>query len=205
MAPVVRLGLTGGIGSGKSTVASLLAARGAAVVDADAIARELTAPNGLAMPMIADTFGQDFITSAGALDRDKMRALAYADPTARKRLESIIHPLVARETQSQASIAANDGRTCIVFDIPLLVESPIWRQKVDHVLVVDCTLEAQVSRVMARSQLTRKAIEKIISSQAGREQRLSAADTVIFNVDVTLESLADEVRQISHRFGLSSK
>ena len=205
MAPFVRLGLTGGIGSGKSTVASLLAARGAAVVDADAIARELTAPNGLAMPMIADTFGQDFITSAGALDRDKMRALAYADPTARKRLESIIHPLVARETQSQALIAANDGRACIVFDIPLLVESPTWRQKVDHVLVVDCTPEAQVSRVMARSQLTRNAIEKIISSQAGREQRLGAADTVIFNVDVTLESLADEVRQISHRFGLSSK
>ena len=205
MAPVVRLGLTGGIGSGKSTVASLLAARGAAVVDADAIARELTAPNGLAMPMIAETFGQDFITSAGALDRDKMRTLAYSDPTVRKRLESIIHPLVARETQSQASIAATDGRACIVFDIPLLVESPIWRQKVDHVLVVDCTPEAQVSRVMARSQLTRNAIEKIISSQAGREQRLSAADTVIFNVDVTLESLADEVRQISHRFGLSSK
>ena len=205
MAPVVRLGLTGGIGSGKSTVASLLAARGAAVVDADAIARELTAPNGLAMPMIADTFGQDFITSAGALDRDKMRTLAYSDPTVRKRLESIIHPLVARETQSQALIAANDGRACIVFDIPLLVESPIWRQKVDHVLVVDCTPEAQVRRVMARSQLTRNAIEKIISSQAGREQRLSAADTVIFNVDVTLESLADEVRQISHRFGLSSK
>jgi dephospho-CoA kinase len=205
VAPVVRLGLTGGIGSGKSTVASLLAARGAAVVDADAIARELTAANGLAMPMIADTFGQDFITSAGALDRDKMRALAYADPTARKRLESIIHPLVARETQSQALIAANDGRACIVFDIPLLVESTTWRQKVDHVLVVDCTPEVQVSRVMARSQLTRKAIEKIISSQAGREQRLGAADTVIFNVDVTLESLADEVRQISHRFGLSSK
>ena len=205
MAPVVRLGLTGGIGSGKSTVASLLAARGAAVVDADAIARELTAPNGLAMAMIADTFGQDFITSAGALDRDKMRTLAYSDPTVRKRLESIIHPLVARETQSQASIAATDGRVCIVFDIPLLVESPIWRQKVDHVLVVDCTPEAQVSRVMARSRLTRNAIEKIISSQAGREQRLCAADTVIFNVDVTLESLADEVRQISHRFGLSSK
>lgn len=205
MAPVVRLGLTGGIGSGKSTVASLLAARGATVVDADAIARELTAANGLAMPMIADTFGQDFITSAGALDRDKMRALAYADPTARKRLESIIHPLVARETQSQALIAANDGRACIVFDIPLLVESTTWRQKVDHVLVVDCTPEVQVSRVMARSQLTRNAIEKIMSSQAGREQRLNAADTVIFNVDVTLESLADEVRQISHRFGLSSK
>ena len=202
--PVVRLGLTGGIGSGKSTVAGLLAARGAAVVDADAIARELTAPGGLAMPSIAVTFGQDFMTPAGALDREKMRALVYTDPRARKQLESIIHPLVGLETQNQASIAANEGRPCIVFDIPLLVESPSWRQKVDHVLVVDCTPEVQISRVMARSPLTRNDIEKIMSSQAGRERRLGAADTVIFNVGLSLAELADEVRQISHRFGLSS-
>lgn len=205
MVPVVRLGLTGGIGSGKSTVASLLAARGAAVVDADAIARELTASGGLAVPLIAVAFGQDFITPAGALDREKMRTLAYADPTARKRLESIIHPLVGLETQSRASIAASEGRACIVFDIPLLVESPTWRQKVDHVLVVDCTPEIQISRVMARSHLTRDAIEKIMASQAGRERRLAAADSVIFNVALSLEELADEVHQISHRFGLSSK
>ena len=203
MVSVVRLGLTGGIGSGKSTVARLLADRGAAVVDADAIARELTAPGGLAMPSIAFTFGQDFMTSAGALDRAKMRILAYTDATARKRLESIIHPLVALETQKQAAAAANAGRPCIVFDIPLLVESPNWRQEVDHVLVVDCTPEVQISRAMARSHLTRSEVEKIIASQAGREQRLGAADTVIFNVDLSLEELADEVRQISHRFGLS--
>jgi len=203
--PVVRLGLTGGIGSGKSTVASLLAERGATVVDADAIARELTAPGGLAMPTIAVTFGPDFITPNGALDRGKMRTLAYADPTARKRLESIIHPLVGLETQSQASIAASDGRACIVFDIPLLVESASWRQKLDHVLVVDCTPEVQISRVMARSHLTRNDIEKIMSSQVGRERRLAAADTVIFNVDLSLAELTDEIRQISHRFGLSSK
>lgn len=204
MASVVRLGLTGGIGSGKSTVARLLADRGAAVVDADAIARELTAPGGLAMSAIAATFGQDFITPAGALDREKMRALVYTDPTARQRLESIIHPLVGLETQSQASSAASQGRSCLVFDIPLLVESPSWRQKVDHVLVVDCTPDVQISRVMARSQLTRNDVEKIISSQAGRERRLCAADTVIFNAGLSFEELADEVRQISHRFGLSS-
>ena len=108
------------------------------------------------------------------------------------------------ETQSQASIAASDGRACIVFDIPLLVESASWRQKLDHLLVVDCTPEVQISWVMARSHLTRNDIEKIMSSQVGRERRLGAADTVIFNVDLSLAELTDEIRQISHRFGLSS-
>jgi dephospho-CoA kinase len=186
-------------------VAHLLAQRGAAVVDADAIARELTAPGGLALPLIATTFGQGFITPAGALDREKMRTLAYADARARKQLESIIHPLVALETQNQAHAAAGAGRACIVFDVPLLIESPTWRQKVDHVLVVDCTPEVQITRVMVRSHLTRDAIEKIISSQAGRDRRLGAADTVISNVDLSLRELADEVRQISHLFGLSFK
>lgn len=204
MRSVVRLGLTGGIGSGKSTVASFLAGRGAAVVDADAIARELTAPGGLAMPSIVAAFGPDFMTPTGALDRERMRDLAYADSAARQRLESIVHPLVALETQSRDATATLEGRTCIVFDIPLLVESSAWRGKVDHVLVVDCTPEVQISRVMARSHLTRPAIEKIMASQARREHRLGAADTVIFNAHLSLEELADEVRQISHRFGLSS-
>ncbi len=204
MLPLVRLGLTGGIGSGKSTVARLLAHRGAAVVDADAIARELTAPGGLAMPAVALTFGHDFINPDGALDRDKMRALVYADPTARQRLESIIHPLVGQETQKQASIAASEGRPCIVFDVPLLVESATWRQKVNQVLVVDCTPEVQIHRVMERSHLTRSEVEKIMASQASRERRLGAADTVIFNVGLSLAELAQEVGQIAHRFGLSS-
>ena len=173
------------------------------MVDADAIARELTAPGGLAMPLIAATFGQSFVTPDGALNREKMRFLAYSDASARKRLEAIIHPLVALEIQRQASAA--DTCPCIVFDIPLLVESLVWRQKVNHVLVVDCTPEVQISRVMARSELTREAIEKIITSQAGREQRLRAADTVIFNVNLSLMQLADEVHQIAPRFGLSFK
>lgn len=205
MRSLVRLGLTGGIGSGKSTVAGLLAQRGAAVVDADAIAREMTASGGLAMAAIVAAFGPDFMTPAGALDRERMRALAFTDSSARKRLEAIVHPLVARETQRQADAAASAGKSCIVFDVPLLVESASWRKNVDHVLVVDCTPEVQISRVMARNQLTRPDIERIMASQAGRERRLCAADSVIFNAALSLEELADEVGQISPRFGLSSK
>lgn len=203
MSTAVRLGLTGGIGSGKSTVAQLLAGLGAAVVDADAISRALTLPGGQAMPPIAATFGPDFVTTTGALDREKMRTLIHTDASARQQLEAIIHPLVTLETQRQAREAIAHGHPCIVFDVPLLVESARWRQQVDHILVVDCTPEVQISRVMARNQLLRADIEKIMASQASREQRLAAADTVIFNVDLSLAQLAAELHQISHRFGLS--
>ena len=199
----VRLGLTGGIGSGKSTVASLLALQGAGVVDADAISRQLTAAAGLAMPSIAAAFGSDLITAEGALDRDRMRELIHSDAHARQRLEAIVHPLVGQETQRQANLLVSQGKPCMVFDIPLLVESSSWRQKLDHVLVVDCTPDVQISRVMARSQLPRHDIENIIASQASRERRLSAADSVVFNVDLTLDELAAELHQISARFGLS--
>jgi len=204
MLNVLRLGLTGGIGSGKSTVARLLAQRGAMVVDADAIARQLTAPGGLAMSSIADTFGPDFITPSGALDRGKMRALAYTDATARQQLESIIHPLVGLETQKQALLAVAKGCACMVFDIPLLVESTSWRKKLDLVLVVDCTPQTQIDRVLARDQLRRQDVEKIMATQASRAQRLAAADVVIFNEGLSLDELADEVKQTSLRFGLSS-
>jgi dephospho-CoA kinase len=200
----VRLGLTGGIGSGKSTVARLLAQCGAAVVDADAISRGLTAPLGLAIPLIATAFGQSFITASGALDRDRMRALIYADSSARQRLEAIIHPLVSQECQRQAAAAAAAGHGCIVFDVPLLVESGRWRQQVDQVLVVDCSSEVQIRRVMARSQLTQPEVEKIMASQADQLDRLGAADCVIFNATLSLDQLANEVRQLSARFGLSS-
>ena len=203
MGGLVRLGLTGGIGSGKSTVARLLAELGAAVVDADAIARDLTAPDGPAMPLIAASFGADFMTSTGAMDRAKMRALAYLDATARQRLEAIIHPLVRHETEQQTLLAASRGARCIVFDIPLLVESTSWREQLDWILVVDCTPATQVSRVMARSGLTRTEVEKIIASQASRGERLRAADAVIFNDGLPLVALTREVNQISQRFGLS--
>ena len=200
----LRLGLTGGIGSGKSTVALLLAEAGAAVVDADAIARACTAPCGLAMPTIADIFGPDFVTSAGALDREKMRQLIYNEPSARKRLESIIHPLVKSEIESQTAQASHAGHRCIVFDIPLLVESGTWREHLEHVLVVDCTPEMQIERVVARNQWTRAEVEKVMVSQATRKIRLGAADTVLFNDTLSLSELAAEVNQIMPRFGLSS-
>ena len=205
MAPVVRLGLTGGIGSGKSTVAGILMRGGAAVVDADAISREVTSPGGLAVPLIARAFGREVITSNGALDRTKMRALAFSDPLARQRLEAIIHPLVGEETMRQATVAEERGAPCIVFDIPLLVESPVWRRKVHQILVIDCSRDVQVQRVMDRNQLTQPEIEKIMVAQTDRARRVCAADTVIFNVDLTLTELADQVHQIWHRFGLSSK
>lgn len=202
MQVVARLGLTGGIGSGKTTVAQLFGRYGAAVIDADAIARSVTAPGGLAIQPIIAGFGNDFITADGALDREKMRELAYSDAGERKRLESIIHPLVGQETERQAKAAIQAGHRCIVFDVPLLVESPHWRQKVDQVLVVDCTPEIQIDRAMARSGLSQTAVENVISSQARRERRLRAADIVIFNVGLSLDELALEIRQISHRFGL---
>ena len=199
---MTRLGLTGGIGSGKSTVAELLRLRGAAVIDADAISRSLTAAGGLAIGPIADAFGPDFITSDGALDRDRMRQTSYADTDARKRLEAIIHPLVGNESARQEAIAMKSACRCIVFDIPLLVESRRWRERVDKVLVVDSITEVQIARVLARSGLDRAVVEKIIASQAPRARRLRAADLVIFNAGTSKDLLAREVDLIAQFLGL---
>jgi dephospho-CoA kinase len=200
-----RIGLTGGIGSGKSTVARLLVACGAVLVDADAIARQVTAAGGAAVKEIASQFGDQVITAEGAMDRDRMRQLAFNDPAARQRLEDIIHPLVRQETMrqsEQAVKAAMGGGACIVFDIPLLVESGRWRQQVDHVLVVDCSEATQIARVMARNGWTQEAVEKIMAGQASREQRLAAADSCIYNDGLSLEALDLLVRQLASRFGL---
>ena len=203
MAAAFKLGLTGGIGSGKSTVASLLAGLGAAVMDADAISRRLTAPGGLAIAAIRQNFGADFIAADGALDRHRMRALAYTDAAARARLEAIIHPLVQAEIWRQAQAAQAAGSTCLVFDVPLLVESAHWRDRVDKVLVVDCSPETQIARVMARSGLERPAIEAIIAAQASRARRLAVADLVILNDNITLAELAAQVHALAAGFGLS--
>jgi dephospho-CoA kinase len=201
--PALRVGLTGGIGSGKSTVAGLLADCGAVIVDADAISRQTTAPGGAALPLISRQFGADLITAQGALDRDRMRALVFSDPEAKLRLEAIIHPLVGAETARQAARAEEAGRPCIVFDVPLLVESGRWRQQVDQVLVVDCSQETQVSRVMARNGWSREQVAKVMEGQASRSQRLAAADVCIANDGaVTLAALALPVRQAAKRFGL---
>lgn len=198
--PLFRLGLTGGIGSGKSTVANLLAARGAAVVDADAIARAVTAPHGSAMSAIAKTFGNDFVDADGALNRDRMRALAFSDPDAKKRLEGIVHPLVSQETQRQTEAAIQSGHRCAVFDVPLLVESGRWRQQVDRVLVVDCKRETQIARVMARNGMAREMVESIIDAQLSSGVRLAAADWVIRNDDLSLDALRAEVNALPLEF-----
>lgn len=193
---IFRLGLTGGIGSGKSTVASLLALRGAAVVDADAIARAVTAPNGSAMPAIAQTFGSEYVDARGALDRERMRTLAFADPEAKKRLEAIVHPLVSQATQQQTEAAIANGRRCVVFDVPLLVESGRWRQQVDRVLVVDCRRDTQIERVMARNGMTRDMVATIINAQSPALLRLTAADWVIHNEGLSMDALRDEVNAL---------
>ena len=198
--PLFKLGLTGGIGSGKSTVADMLAARGAAVVDADAIARALTAPEGRAMPMIAQTFGAEFVDANGALDRQRMRALVFADPSAKQRLEAIVHPLVSEETQRQTEAAIANQHRCVVFDVPLLVESGRWRQQVDRVLVVDCSAQTQIARVMARSELSRTMVENIMAAQSPPMLRLSAADWVIRNDDLSLDALRVEVNALPLEF-----
>lgn len=204
MPALVRVGLTGGIGSGKSTVAQVLARLGAAVIDADAIARSLTESGGAAIASIAATFGPGIVDASGAMNRSRMRELAYSDPSARLRLEAIIHPLVGQETARRAQAAQSAGLSCLVFDIPLLVESGRWRGAVDWVLVVDCTPEVQIERVILRSGLTRAQVETIIASQAVRRQRLAAADAVLFNAGLSLEQLTLQVGQLAHRFGLSS-
>jgi dephospho-CoA kinase len=198
----VRIGLTGGIGSGKSTVLQMLAKLGAAAIDADAISRSTTAAGGAAIPAIAARFGSDFITPDGALDRDRMRDHAYSDPGARKRLEEIIHPLVGQESERQVRAAVAAGVPCIVFDIPLLVESGRWRAQVDRVLVVDCPPQTQVDRVVARSGRTPEEVLAIMAAQASRGERLAAADLVICNEGGSLEQLRDMVVQTARRFGL---
>jgi dephospho-CoA kinase len=198
----LRIGLTGGIGSGKSTVLQMLADLGAAVIDADAISRASTAPGGAAIAQIAAHFGSDFIAPDGALDRVRMRERAYADPQARRELEAIIHPLVGAESARQVEAALAANVPCIVFDIPLLVESGRWRGQVDKVLVVDCAPETQVERVVARSALQPDAVRAIMAAQATREQRLAAADIVICNEGLTLGELRDMVVQVGRSFGL---
>jgi dephospho-CoA kinase len=198
----LRLGLTGGIGSGKSTVAALLAQAGAGVVDADAISRACTASGGAAIAPIQLQFGAAFVTADGALDRERMRLQVFEDLQAKARLEAIIHPLVGLEIATQARALEVQGKRCIVFDIPLLVESGHWRKSLQRVLVVDCSAPTQVQRVTQRSGLAPAQVEQIIAAQATREKRLAAADWVLCNDGLTLEELATLVKQSAGQFGL---
>ena len=188
--PALRIGLTGGIGSGKSTVAGLLAAHGAAIIDTDAIARRLTLPGGAAIASIRGEFGDELIDATGALDRDRMRALVFADNRAKRRLEAILHPLIGIETERQAQESAAAVQ---VFDVPLLVESRRWRGIVDRVLVVDCSEATQVERVVRRAGWPEQTVRAVIAQQARRESRLACADAVIRNDGITPSELSAEV------------
>ena len=199
----VRLGLTGGIGSGKSTVAALLVELGATLIDADAISRASTAAGGSAIEAVRAAFGDEFITAEQAMDRDRMRARIFADPTARAKLEAIIHPIVRAEIDQQLAALPHG---VAVLDLPLLAESSAWRERCDLIWVVDCAPETQIRRVMQRNGWPRSQVEAVLAAQASREQRLAIADCVIDNEGVTLAELGVQVRQqwqqLSQRFGL---
>lgn len=190
-----RLGLTGGIGSGKSTVAQILAGCGAHLVDTDAIARQLTQAGGAAMPALVAAFGLRALTANGAMDREHMRRVVFGDAAAKMRLESILHPLIATQAQLQAGSA--QGRP-VVFDVPLLSESSLWRERVDRVLVIDCSLATQIDRVAHRPGWDESGARQVVQQQASRAARRAIADAVIFNDGIDLAALRAEVLALWH-------
>lgn len=172
------VGLTGGIGSGKSTVADLFVELGAGLVDTDAIARELTTADGQAMSSLVAEFGPAVVAADGGLDRTAMRQLAFADPSARGRLEGILHPLI-RQISSARCAAASEPY--VILAVPLLVESGNYRERCDRIVVVDCPESLQIERVMARNGLGADEVRAIMAAQATRQQRLAVADDVVVN------------------------
>jgi dephospho-CoA kinase len=186
----LRIGLTGGIGSGKSTVAAMLASRGAALVDTDAISRRLTAPRGAAMPALIEIFGTTVAAPDGALDRDAMRRLAFADAGARRQLEAVLHPLIGAEALRQAAAATAH---VMVFDVPLLAASSVWRERVHRVLVIDCSEATQIERVASRPGWSSKAAAQAIAAQSTRAERCAIADAVIVNDGIGMLDLQGEV------------
>jgi dephospho-CoA kinase len=191
MPRALRFGLTGGIGSGKTTVAARLAALGACVVDTDAIARELTAAGGAAIGALRAAFGAQAIGADGALDRAHVRALVFRDPGARSRLEAVLHPLIGAEAERRAAAVVGDA--AVVYDVPLLAESAHWRARVQRVLVVDCSEATQVERVVQRSGWSADEVRRVIAQQAPRAQRRAIADAVIHNDGLALAALHAEV------------
>jgi dephospho-CoA kinase len=197
--PIWRIGLTGGIGSGKSEVASFLGKLGATIIDTDVISHEITASSGLAIPAIRQQFGEVMIAPDGSLDRQKMRTLIFDSPSLKLALESITHPLIRKISEEQASSVLQQNPPYIVFVIPLLLESGQWLghipKIIDYVVVVDSTEDQQLSRVQSRSNLDPLTIQKIMSTQAKREDRLAVADYIIKN-DGSLIELEKKTAQL---------
>ena len=192
------IGLTGGIGSGKTAVSDRLAQLGAGIVDTDLIAHQITAPKGVAIPLIQEQFGAEFIDATGALDRAKMRKLVFDDPDARNVLEAITHPLIREETIRQAQQLIEGKAPYLVFVVPLLIESGNWLPLLDYLVVVDCPEEVQIERVMHRSKLPRNEVERILKAQATRKERIAHADMVIENQG-SLDRLEAEVLSLHQK------
>ncbi len=190
------VGLTGGIGSGKSAAAAEFERLGAAVVDTDAIAHELTAAGGAAMGEIRKVFGTEVLAASGALDRDQMRARVFADPAAKKALEALLHPMIREESRRRI---AGARAPYVIHVVPLLVESPDYRSRVDRVLVIDAPEELQVERVRSRSGLSEAQVRAILAAQATRAQRLAAADDLIENRG-TIEALREQVAALHRKY-----
>jgi len=188
-----RIGLTGGIGSGKSTVAGVWVAKGAALVDTDAIARSLTEAGGAAIPAVRAEFGGQLLDAHGALDRQRMRELAFNDPSAKRRLEIILHPLIGDEALVRAARSAN---RVIVFDVPLMAESSHWRSRCDRILVVDCSEQTQIERVMRRAGWQEDQVRRVIAQQAPRPARRAIADAIIHNDGQSLATLEAAVHAL---------
>ena len=189
------VGLTGGIGSGKSTVADLFVQRGAALVDTDAIAHELTGPHGGAMCAIRAAFGDASLRDDGSMDRAAMRKLVFADPSTKLRLEAILHPLIRAESAARCAAAA----PYVLLAVPLLVEAGGFREQLDRVLVVDCAEAVQIARVMARSGLAVEEAQAIMSAQASRAERRAIADDLVLNDDGR-EALIPQVEVLHRRY-----
>jgi dephospho-CoA kinase len=196
MTPAFSVGLTGGIGCGKSTVADLFAALGATIVDTDVIAHALTAPRGAAMPAIVAEFGPDFAQPDGALDRARMRTLVFSDATARARLEAILHPRIRAATEAAGQAATG---AYVIYVVPLLIESGSWRERVTRVLAIDCSEDTQVARVMQRSHLSADEVRAIMATQVTRARRLAEADDVVDN-DAGLDALRTQVQALHERY-----
>ena len=190
------IGLTGGIGSGKSTVAAIFSDLGVPVIDTDEISRQLTQPGGAAISAITTTFGKEYIAANGALDRSKMRELVFFEAAARQRLEKILHPLILTQAKSQA---LSNPAPYVLIVVPLLFESSNYLDWLDHTVTVDCSEEAQLERATQREGLSEQAVRAIISQQLSRSQRAERADDVIKNDD-SLSALGEQITTLHRRY-----